>query len=222
MDYRYDISRYAGRHFLYETENKLHKSSCAEVYYQIGMQSTELIMLLQLLAHLIGEPCFNVLRTQEQLGYIVFSHTHQANMTLGLKIVVQSDKHPRYVEKRIDSFINSMLVSIFYLSSFLYGCILCVHFTVWYRIGTITFQDYISTMSEEKFEKHKDSLATLRLEKPKKLFYRTNMLWNEISSQKYNFDRVNIEVTYLKTITQEQLLNFFKVTSSILIYCTIY
>ncbi|XP_014470958.1 PREDICTED: insulin-degrading enzyme isoform X1 [Dinoponera quadriceps] len=168
-----------GRHFLFQTENKLHKSSCTEVYYQIGMQSTELNMLLQLLAQIIGEPCFNVLRTQEQLGYIVFSGAHKVNVMQGLKIIVQSDKQPRYVEKRIDLFIDSMF-------------------------------DYISTMSEEKFERHKNSLATLRLEKPKKLFYRTNILWSEISAQKYNFDRVNIEVAYLKTITREQLLNFFK------------
>ncbi|XP_032664480.1 insulin-degrading enzyme isoform X2 [Odontomachus brunneus] len=168
-----------GRHFLFQTDNKLHKSSCTEVYYQIGMQSTESNVLLQLLAQIIGEPCFNILRTQEQLGYIVFSGVHKVNVMQGLKILVQSDKHPRYVEKRIDMFVNCML-------------------------------DYISTMPEEKFEKHKDSLVTLRLEKPKQLFYRTNIFWSEITAQKYNFDRVNIEVAYLKTITREQLFDFFK------------
>lgn len=172
-------------------------------------------MLLQLLAHIIGEPCFNVLRTQEQLGYIVFSHSHKANMTLGLKIIVQSDKHPQYVEKRIDLFVNSMLVSTFSslfassLSSSSSSIASCASFL--YIISYIMFQDYISEMSDEKFERHKDSLATLRLEKPKKLFYRTNMFWSEILSQKYNFDRVNIEVAYLKTITREQLFDFFKV-----------
>lgn len=66
-------------------------------------------------------------------------------------------------------------------------------------------------MSQEKFEKHKDSLISLRNEKPKQLFHRTSIFWGEIMTQKYNFDRVKIEVAYLKTVTREQLLNFFKV-----------
>jgi insulysin len=39
----------------------------------------------------------------------------------------------------------------------------------------------------------------------------SSIYWNEIISQQYNFDRVNIEVAYLRTITQPQLLNFYKV-----------
>lgn len=71
-------------------------------------------------------------------------------------------------------------------------------------------------MSDEKFEEHKKALATLRLEKPKMLSARCTLYWNEITSQQYNFDRVNIEVAYLKTITRQQLLNFSKVTTLLL------
>lgn len=74
-------------------------------------------------------------------------------------------------------------------------------------------------MSEEQFEEHKKALATLRLEKPKMLSARCTLYWNEITSQQYNFDRVNIEVAYLKTITRQQLLNFYKV---ITFKCKIY
>ncbi|XP_025073712.1 insulin-degrading enzyme-like [Pogonomyrmex barbatus] len=169
-----------GYRFLFETENKLHKSSCTMVYYQTGLQSTESNMLLELLTQIISEPCFNILRTKEQLGYIVFSDIHRAyGGAQGLRILVQSDKHPQYVEKRINSFMDSML-------------------------------DHITTMPEEQFEEHKKALATLRLEKPKMLSARCNLYWNEIVSQQYNFDRVNIEVSYLKTITRQQLLNFYK------------
>lgn len=66
-------------------------------------------------------------------------------------------------------------------------------------------------MSEEEFNRHKESLAAQRLEKPKMLTSLTTDFWNEISTQQYNFDRANIEVAYLKTITQEQILQFFKV-----------
>ena len=99
-----------GRHFLYEIENKHHKSSCTEVYYQSGLQSTEANMLLELFAQIISEPCFTVLRTDEQLGYIVFSGIRRANGAQGLRIIVQSDKHPQYVEERIDKFMESLQV----------------------------------------------------------------------------------------------------------------
>ncbi|XP_071641491.1 insulin-degrading enzyme-like isoform X2 [Temnothorax longispinosus] len=168
-----------GSHFLFEAENKLHKSSCAMVYHPTGLQSTESNMLLELLAQIIAEPCFNTLRTKEQLGYIVFSGIRKTSGAQGLRIIVQSDKHPQYVEKRIDSFLDSML-------------------------------EHISTMPEDQFEEHKKALAALRLEKPKMLSARCTLYWNEIVSQQYNFDRENIEVAYLKTITQQQLLNFYK------------
>lgn len=82
------------------------------VYHPIGLQSTESNMLLELLAQIIAEPCFNTLRTKEQLGYIVFSGIRRTSGAQGLRVIVQSDKHPQYVENRIDSFLTSMLVSI--------------------------------------------------------------------------------------------------------------
>lgn len=168
-----------GCHFLYETENHFHKSSCTEVYYQTGLQSTESNMLLQLLTQIISEPCFNILRTKEQLGYIVFSGIKRTNDVQGLKVLIQSHKHPKYVETRIDKFMDTML-------------------------------DHISTMSEEEFNRHKESLAIQLLQKPKTLIHLSSDFWREITSQQYNFDRANIEVAYLRTITQQQILQFFK------------
>ncbi|TDL24920.1 insulin-degrading enzyme [Rickenella mellea] len=61
-----------------------------------------------LLAQIIHEPAFNVLRTKEQLGYIVFSSTWQATGSIGLRILVQSEKDPQYLETRVDAFLTSM------------------------------------------------------------------------------------------------------------------
>lgn len=174
-----EVSLERGSHFLYETENKLHKPSCTEIYYQTGLQSTEANMLLELFSQIISEPCFTVLRTDEQLGYIVWSGLRRTNGTQGLRLIVQSDKHPQYVEERMDLFMKSM-------------------------------QDHIKNMTEEQFNKHKESLAVNRLEKPKIMSTLSSIFWHEISSQLYNFDRVNIEVAYLRTITKEQILKFYE------------
>ncbi|KOC65774.1 Insulin-degrading enzyme, partial [Habropoda laboriosa] len=168
-----------GCHFLFEVTNKYHSSSCTQVYYQIGMESIESNMLLELLAQILSEPCFTTLRTKEQLGYIVFSGVRKTNGTQGLRIIVQSDKHPKYVEQRINIFLSSML-------------------------------QYISSITEEEFNAHKEALAIRRLEKPKKMTTLSTVFWNEIATQQYNFDRANIEVAYLRTLIKEQILKFYK------------
>lgn len=57
-----------GCYYLYQTDNKVHKSSSICIYYQCGMQDTLPNMLLELLVQILAEPCFNILRTKEQLG----------------------------------------------------------------------------------------------------------------------------------------------------------
>ncbi|XP_014603217.1 PREDICTED: insulin-degrading enzyme isoform X1 [Polistes canadensis] len=168
-----------GCHFLFEVENKYHKSSCTEIYYQSGVQTTESNMLIELLGQIIQEPCFNILRTKEQLGYIVFAGVRRSNGVQGMRVIVQSTKHPKFVETRIDEFMKTML-------------------------------NVITNMSDEEFNAHKESLADHRLEKPKRLNSLSQEFWMEISTQQYNFARLDIEIPYLRTITKEQLLTFFK------------
>ena len=43
---------------------------------------------------------------QEQLGYIVFSGVRRSNGAQGLRVIVQSDRNPEYLDKRIELFIH--------------------------------------------------------------------------------------------------------------------
>ena len=52
--------------------NEAHKTSCIETIYQFGVDNTRDNILIDLFIQLIEEPCFNILRTKEQLGYIVW------------------------------------------------------------------------------------------------------------------------------------------------------
>jgi len=49
-------------------------------------------------------------------GYIVFSGVRRANGVQGLRVIVQSDKPPDYVETRIELFLHKMKVHV--LSSY--------------------------------------------------------------------------------------------------------
>ncbi|KAH0808873.1 hypothetical protein GEV33_013918 [Tenebrio molitor] len=168
-----------GCNYVYEVQNDVHKESCIELYYQCGLQSKENNMKLELFAQIIQEPCFDILRTKEQLGYIVFSGIRRSNGVQGLRIIVQSDKHPTFVDDRIEEFLKTMLT-------------------------------YLSSMPEDEFLRHREALAAQRLEKPKQLSTQTNIFWGEITAQQYHFDRANVEVAYLRSLTKDDIVGFYK------------
>ncbi|XP_077270970.1 insulin-degrading enzyme-like isoform X2 [Temnothorax americanus] len=168
-------------HILYEEENKVHENSCTIVNYVTGLRSTESNMLLSLLAQIIGGPCYDILRTTEQLGYIVLSDVCTINETQYLTVVAQGDRHPQNVKERIDSFMEDMF-------------------------------ELITNMPKEQFNNYKEGLV-LRLKafnKGNTITSQCSLYWKEIETKEYNFDSVNIEVPYLRTITQQQLMQFFE------------
>jgi insulysin len=59
-----------------------------------------------LAAQLADEPCYDQLRTKEQLGYVVFSSAIASLHRIGFRVLVQSEKSPEYLEGRIDSFLE--------------------------------------------------------------------------------------------------------------------
>ncbi len=58
----------SGGWYVYQQRNEVHNNCGIEIYYQTDMQNTNENMLLELLCQIISEPCFNTLRTKEQLG----------------------------------------------------------------------------------------------------------------------------------------------------------
>lgn len=77
-----------------------------EVFTGVNTDRSNRAKLL-LLAHMIDEPCFDTLRTKEQLGYVVQSGATIAATVSGFKIVIQSERPCEYLEKRIELFLTS-------------------------------------------------------------------------------------------------------------------
>ncbi|KAI8370689.1 Metalloenzyme, LuxS/M16 peptidase-like protein [Radiomyces spectabilis] len=63
---------------------------------------------LSLVAQIAQEPCFNQLRTREQLGYIVFSGIRRHTGTMGLRFIIQSEKDTVYLENRVEEFLDTL------------------------------------------------------------------------------------------------------------------
>ncbi|XP_033106697.1 insulin-degrading enzyme-like [Anneissia japonica] len=97
-----------GCYYQYHKCNDVHDSSGIEMYYQVGLQETQQNMLLELLCQVVSEPCFDTLRTQEQLGYIVFSGVRRSNGVQGLRVIIQSNKVPSYLDSRVEAFLMQM------------------------------------------------------------------------------------------------------------------
>ncbi|KAG9128505.1 Insulinase (Peptidase M16) [Ceratobasidium sp. 392] len=87
--------------------NKDDLNSSITYYVEVG-DSTDprLRAFLSLFGQMVSEPVFNQLRTKEQLGYVVSSGVWLSTGSSGWRIVVQSERKPRYLESRVDSFLD--------------------------------------------------------------------------------------------------------------------
>ncbi|KAH3684490.1 hypothetical protein WICPIJ_004540 [Wickerhamomyces pijperi] len=104
-----------GRTFRYEKTlpDEKNINSCIQYFIQIDQSGNrESYAYAELLANLIKEPAFDVLRTKEQLGYIVFSGILESRTTFGLRIIIQSERNNAYLESRIVNFLNNFQTTL--------------------------------------------------------------------------------------------------------------
>lgn len=90
--------------------NRENVNSSLEYYVQVGNPvDVKLRATLSLFAQIAHEPCFDQLRTKEQLGYLVFSGARRNVGTMGFRVIVQSERDSDYLESRIDAFFDQLL-----------------------------------------------------------------------------------------------------------------
>ena len=67
-------------------------------------------VVASLTAQILSEPAFNILRTREQLGYIVSCTEWQlpGASERGLRVAIQSERAPAYLEERVEAFFEEM------------------------------------------------------------------------------------------------------------------
>jgi insulysin len=98
-----------GGNFTYERTLKdpANVNHCIEYSLNVGENSDrQLRAELLLFAQMTDEPAFDQLRTKEQLGYIVFSGARLNSTTMGYRVLIQSERHPVFLEERIDEFLK--------------------------------------------------------------------------------------------------------------------
>ncbi|KAF9357740.1 Insulinase (Peptidase M16) [Mortierella sp. NVP85] len=155
-------------------------NSGIEYYLQIAdATSKESRARIQILAQIVNEPCFNQLRTKEQLGYLVFSGVRKQTGAVGLRFILQSERDPVHLERRIEQFLESRMKA------------------------------YLEEITVEEYEKEVNSLIQRKLEKDKNLKQETYRYWGQIVSGYYDFEEIKDEVEEMRRTTLEQMREFF-------------
>eukprot|EP00941_MAST-03F_sp_MAST-3F-sp1_P003543 g3543.t1 len=190
-----------GSSYIYKhTEsNKDQICSAIRLYYQIGMDVekegsnscaslTRPYAILSLLMKIMNEPCYDQLRTKEQLGYLVWSGLSSLLNVYGAQIIIQSDKaSSQYLEDRILLFLHDFRKSLVQM--------------------TLPEDDEESAFDE--FKSQVNALLAKLKSKPKTLFEEAQRHWIEIVDNSYMFDRRFAKADLIESITREELLNFF-------------
>jgi insulysin len=97
-----------GANFVYphKLEDPANVNHAIEYMLHVGsMMDYPLRAKLQLFAQMTDEPAFDQLRSKEQLGYVVWSGVRPAATTMAYRVLIQSERHPDYLEQRIDAFL---------------------------------------------------------------------------------------------------------------------
>jgi insulysin len=105
--------------YRFQEFNETNTNSSVKVLYQIGSMDLSTNATLAFLNHLIKEPAFNELRTEEQLGYIVHTSVDTAGDDIkGLLFLIQSDAFdPIHLDSRVEAFLERFRSKIVDMSS---------------------------------------------------------------------------------------------------------
>ncbi|KAJ3510226.1 hypothetical protein NLJ89_g4805 [Agrocybe chaxingu] len=183
MSITVDVSVFTGSNFVWSAPlpNPNQANSALTYFTSYGsVVDQKLRVTSALLTQILSEPAFNVLRTREQLGYIVSctSWTLPGASERGLRIVVQSEKRPGYLEHRVEAFLDEMKIKL-------------------------------EEMSDEEFNSQKAGLEKKWVEADKNLAEEVAKYVVHINSGHWDFLRNEKDANLLTTITKDDVLRLF-------------
>jgi len=169
----------------FEVQEKTNENSCLITYFQHGLmgdgeEGLKNELLNQIVAQYMDEPFFNQLRTQEQLGYVVISRHKVVRDVLGYWVMVQSEKQG------------------------------CSHLRNSMDKCLEEFREKVQKLSDEDFQKSRDSVLTTISEKVKNQNEAFAQDYGEIVHHRYQFDRQDHEIAMIKTLTKADFQAYYE------------
>jgi len=157
-----------------------HEDSSIVVYYQGDQSNIEDQAKALLLRQLIKTPFFNQLRTEKQLGYVVYVGYNRVMRLPGLRFVIQSpEADPATLLNHIEAFIN-------------------------------TEYDSIKAMTTDEFTQQKQGLLTRLKKKDKRLSERSHRFNSMLNLKYYKFDQRKQLIDVISKLDKKQLLAYYQ------------
>ncbi len=157
-----------------------HPDSAIAVYLQGRNQSVAERAKVALLAQVLRTPFFQTLRTEKQLGYIVYASPMPLLEVPGLMFAVQSPVvDPMGLEGHIDAFVAD-------------------------------FEATFAAMTAEAFAAYRAGLISRLRQRDENLNERSNRFWREIDRENEAFDSQEQLAVAVEAISHEELLAFYR------------
>lgn len=157
-----------------------HGDSAISVYFQGADTSFRSKAEFKLLAYVLSSPFFQDLRTEQQLGYVVFSAALPIMEVPGIVFTVQSPStDPVLLENHVERFLMS-------------------------------YSNDIGEMTEAIFESYKRGLLTHILFKEKNLSERSARYWSEVNNGYYDFDSRDRLAAAIKGLSKDDFQQAYR------------
>jgi secreted Zn-dependent insulinase-like peptidase len=157
-----------------------HEESASVIYLQGADRELDTRVKAALVAQILSPAFFEELRTERQLGYIVFATPMTTLEVPGIALIVQSPiAGPAALAKHMDTFVRE-------------------------------YHSKLKDMDATEFERHKAALLTNILEEETQLQERTNRYWNELDREHYAFDLRERMAAAVRAVTLDDLESFYR------------
>ena len=159
--------------------NSEHTDNAVINYFQVNNNNTKSYAMTALTTDIISGPIFEQLRTNEQLGYVVFSSNNAFKNDTAIICAVESPKYSvSHINSRIQDFLN-------------------------------TYKDKFISMDRDKFDDFKSSLKANLIKKPNSLVQAATTNFSYILDDTYWFNHKNKLATELDKVSKEDLISFY-------------
>lgn len=162
-----------------------HQDKVFTLYIQGDDTSDKARAEMGLLAQMLSSPYYNYMRTEQQLGYIVFAAAYPQKSVPGLIFIVQSpEASPQVMMDKSNTFFTD-------------------------------YQSTLADTSAEEFALYQEGLITKLLEKPKNMGEKARQYWSDLVQGRTDFnasqaiaDQVKLtDKTSIETLYQKAILN---------------
>mmetsp|Transcript_101163 Transcript_101163/g.285207 ORF Transcript_101163/g.285207 Transcript_101163/m.285207 type:complete len:581 (-) Transcript_101163:94-1836(-) len=144
--------------------------------YQYGVPDIAERVRLMMLGQMVRQPIYDTLRTQQQLGYVVFGTMASRLSTMELRVVVQGSKEePDEVDRRIEAVLQH-------------------------------FGKELGKLSVEEFSKWKAASRSALLEEDLNLKQEADRMWGQVASGRHCFNFTQLALAYLDAFDSPSLL----------------